>query len=236
MKLFDIIVILSLIVINGCSKPDDPVPTPPLPTPPTPISPTGTIKEFFLQDTIVPFNKGTTAKWSITESNDKTIVTFNGVKVPLYGVLETGRLQQATTFTLTVNSGVKQSKTVQVHDSTTTYMWNEGRRWKQVNFESFEKPNSLPDSQWVAHMTDTLANERTSFFLNGDSKIQQLKPAYGTPGPSGKFIVYLDRNKFTWRGVLYSIVTLESTNFIITYELTQSNGAKLLHRNTYTFE
>ncbi len=235
MKVFDFIVILSVIVINGCSKPDDPVPVP-TPPPPTPTSPTGTIKEFFLQDTIVPFNKGTTAKWSVAESNDKTIVTFNGVKVTLYGVLETGRLQQATTFTLSVNSGAKQSKTVQVYDSITTYMWNEGRRWKQVNFETLEKTNALPDSQWVAHMTDTIANERTSFFLNGDSKIQQLKPAYGTPGPSGKFVVYLEKNKFSWKGILYSIVILDKTDFKITYEKIQSNGAKLWHRNTYTFE
>ena len=236
MKVFDFIVILSLIVINGCSKPDDPVPAPPPPPPPTPISPTGIIKEFILQDTIVPFNKGTIAKWSITESNNKTIVTFNDVKVTLYGVLETGRLKRATTFTLSVNSGAKQSKTVQVYDSITTYMWNEGRRWKQVNFETLEKTIALPDSQWVAHMTDTIANERTSFFLNGDSKIQQLKTDYGTPGPSGKFVVYLETNKFSWKGILYSIVILDKTDFKITHEIIQSNGAKLRHRNTYTFE
>jgi hypothetical protein len=235
MKVFVLIVIVSVIVIYGCSKPDDSVPTPP-PPPPTPTSPTGTIKEFFLLDTIVPFNKGTTAKWSVAESNDKTIVSFNGVKVTLYGVLETGRLQQTTTFTLSVNSGAKQSKTVKVYDSITTYMWNEGKRWKQVNFESFEKLTGLPDSQWVAHMTDTIANERTSYFLNGDSKIEQLKPAFGTPGPSGKFVVYLDKNKFSWKGILYSIVILDKTDFKITYETTQLNGAKLRQRNTYIFE
>lgn len=229
-----LIVPLSLLMLTGCSKSADPV-TAPISVPPDVTAPSGIIKEFFVRDTLIAFNDKSVVKWNITGTNSKTIVTINGIKVGVYGMFETAPLKQATNYVLEVNSGVKKTITAQVADSVTSLMWHDGKRLKQIKAEVYvyvmgEGP------KWVDITNDRIINERTSFFLNGDSKIEQLSPAYEKPKASGKFVVNLGQLTFTWQGNIYTFVCINEQKFIITYYAKDSLGNNLQNRSTYILE
>ena len=223
-----------IICMLGCSKTPPPDSLPPQ-IPPNVGVPTGVIKEFTVNDTLVPYNKGTIAKWNVTETNDKTVVTFNGIKVGIYGVFETGPLQQVSTFTLAVNNGIKQSKTVSVADSVTTMLWNEGKRLKQTKAETYIDTGR--GVEWVkATLTDKVAGERTYFYINGDCKIIQISAAYTGLPVIGKFQVNTTTKTFMWQSNLYTITLLDEQNLVVTFETKGFNNNKVLNRSTYNFE
>lgn len=226
--------ILLFFMVAGCSKSVDPV-TPPISVPPDVSAPSGTIKDFSLRDTLIAFDEGSVVSWNVTGTNSKTIVTINGSKVAVYGIFETGSLKQATNYVLEVNSGVKKTITAKVADSITSLMWHDGKRLKQIKAEVYVYVIGQ-GPQWVDITNDRIINERTSFFLNGDSKIEQLSPAYEKPKASGKFVVNLNQLTFTWQGNIYTIVSITEQKFIITYYAKDGLGNNLQNRSTYIFE
>ena len=223
-----------IICMLGCSKTSPPDSLPPQ-IPPNVAVPTGVIKTFTVNDTLVPYDKGTIVKWNVTETNDKTIVTFNGIKVGIYGVLETGPLQQVSTFTLAINNGMKQSKTVNVADSITTELWNEGKRLRQTKSETYIDTGK--GVEWVkAPLSAKVAGERTYFYINGDCKTIQISVAYTGLPVIGKFQVNTATKTLTWQSNLYTITLLDDQNLVVTFETKGFNNNKILNRSSYTFE
>lgn len=224
----------------ACTKSSDTVTTPNIPNPNPPVSPpTGEIQSFTLNDTLVAFEKGTVAKWLVNNTNNQTLVTFNGTKVGTYGVLETGPIKQNTTFTLAINNGQQASLLLKVADSVVTLLWNNGKRLKQTKSEALVTRVGQTNPIWVdTSFSDVATDQRIFFNLDGSTKIIQLNPLlFPTPADPGRVIVSASaRNRFTWQGVTYTIVTLDNLSLIVTFDAIQTNGSSLFSRNTYKFE
>ncbi len=222
------------VLAAACSKTAEPVIT--TPQPPVVSGPTGEIQTFLVTDTLVAFNAGTTIKWLVNGTNSLTVVTLNGGKIGLYGVLDTGPIKQNTTYTLSVNSGKMASLTVKVSDSITSLLWGQGKRLKQVKKEIFRLPAGQSDSAWV----DTAMNVRTIdqrlyFDLDRSVKIIQISPNQVAVNDAGKITINDTQDGFTWQGVLYTIFILNTNNLIVTY-IETINGIPVKTRNTYNYE
>jgi hypothetical protein len=115
--------LLSTVFFAACSKKPDIIPVPvPVVVPPV-VTATGTIASFSVKDTLVPFNTGTLVSWTVDNANTKTVATLNNNTVSLpTGTLNATALKVNTTFTLALNSGVSESKTLKVADSLTTLL------------------------------------------------------------------------------------------------------------------
>ena len=236
-KILIIPVFLMMVTLMACSKPPEDVNPQLPPSPPVNNTPSGEIQTFVLKDTLVGFNNGSSIKWLVTGTNNLTVVTFNGVKVSLYGDLETGPLKQTTQFSLAVNSGKKASITLKVADSVTTLLWGGGKRLKQTKAEVYIIPAGETNPKWVdIPLTAKVADQRILFNLNGSSQVIQLSSSQISPYDSGTFTANAAQTAFTWHGIVYTIVSLNNYNLVVTYEAPQSNGKKLLTRNTYQFE
>lgn len=233
--------ILLLIVSGcgmGCTKQPDGY-TPDVQPPITVSPPTGEIQTFLLTDSLVAFNTGTTAKWLVTGTNLNSVITFNGVKVGNYGVLDTGPLKQTSTFTLAVNNGKKASLILKVADSVTTILWGKGRRLKQTKLEMFIVPAGKTDPVWVdTPMTARVADRRIYFNLDGSSNIIQSVSSRNVPPypDAGPFVVNASQTAFTWQSIVFNIDTLNNNKLVVTYDAHQANGTTVRTRNTYLFE
>lgn len=221
------VVFLFGLFFAACTKPDDPgilvVDT----TRPVAQGPTGTIKEFVALDSLIGFLHSTFIRWNVTETNSKTVVMYEGVSVPIYNSAQTAALRQTTTFKLSINNGKSATVTVQVADSLTTGLWNEGRRWYVVDAMSFE-PQVIGGIQvdWISHYTSELGSMRTMFYLDGSSKVVQNNPMLPQPRPSGSFVTRYDSAtisapavaSFTWKGRIYVIDTLASDRLTVRFD------------------
>lgn len=231
------LILLLVVCVAGCSKTTETVTTVPDP-PPINTSPSGEIQTFVITDSLVPYNTGSTAKWLVTGTNSYSIVTFNGVKVATYGILDTGPLKQDTKFTLAVNNGKQSSIIVRVGDSVSTYLWNEGRGMRLVKLEAFVVPSGRTDPEWVdstSAITERQADQRLFFTLFGESKILQSKTNFVSPGDAGRYVVNAMQNGFTWQGITYTITTINGQVLVVTYSALQPNNTYILMRNTYKF-
>jgi hypothetical protein len=232
-------VYFAMAICMGCSK--SPVDIPAVVPVPPPLNtlPSGEIQSFVITDSLVAFKTGSTAKWLVVGTNELTVVTFNGVKVPFYGILDTGPLKQTSTFTLAINNGKKASVTLKVVDSVTTLLWNGGSALKQTKAEAYILPAGQTDPIWVdttnVFVTPRIADQRIYFELNGNSKILQSSGMYVSPGDMGKFVVNSTQTGYTWRGTEFAIVSIDSRNLVVTFDLPQANGSKLPMRFTYMF-
>lgn len=222
----------------GCTKPDDPF-TPRVDTLPTPVGPTGNIKEFSVQDSLVGYGRQTILKWNVTETNSKTMVTLNGIKVALYGGLQSGQLYNQTTFTLAVNSGKTATKLIRVADSLTTRLWNDGQRWMPVDILK-DTSRIIVGSQGqdstvyyeisiFDRNADRYRNERLSFYLDRTSKEEQLSSSYPKPLPSGKFDPYARVNPtdslfMIWKNRWYWIQGITDNELMLRFDTLRAPG------------
>jgi hypothetical protein len=227
-----------MVIVTGCAKSVDPDPI--TSTPPPVISgPSGEIQTFTLADTLVPFGNNTLVKWLVTGTNNLTVVTFNGVKVSAYGDLDTGPQKQTTTFTLAVNNGKKATVTLKVTDSITTLMWGNGRRLKKIKKEVFIAHLGQALQQWVdttGSITPQVLDQRINFRLNGTSVIIQTSSIFVSDLDAGTFVVNPSQTGFSWRGIVYTFVSIDIKGMVVTYNVLQPNGTTLLTRDTYVFE
>lgn len=237
------ILVCMSVIFFACSKPDDPTPVVPLPpvSPPPSSTASGIIDTFYLNDTLLPNGKGTTAKWNVTGTNSLTIVTFNGVKVAFSGVLDTGPLQVTTTFTLAVNSGKQVTRTVHVADTLTTDLWNTSRNLKLTKTEYYVSLSGFSGPQWRdTTLSVSMSSQRMSFGLDGNIYIVQLSPIY-TVANGGKYVVTLPSSpssygSYDWKGTTYIIGYLDSKTLQVTYILKQPNGTANTTRDTYVYD
>ena len=230
-------IFLLLVMLWSCTKSPDNY-TPVVQPPTTVNPPTGVIESFILTDTLVPFNTGSTAKWLVTGTNLNSVITFNGVVVGNYGVLDTGPLKQNTVFTLAVNNGKKASVSLTVADSITTLMWNKGKRLRQTKYELFLVPAGQTDPVWIdTPMMARIIDQRIYFNLDGTSRIYQSSAStYVSPPDAGRFIISASQTAFTWLGTSYTIGSLDANTLLITYDQTLSGGRTVRSRNTYAYE
>lgn len=231
---------LMLSMVTGmwsCTKSPDNF-TPVVQPPVTVSPPTGVIESFTLTDSLVAFNTGSTAKWLVTGTNLNSVITFNGVIVGNYGVLDTGPLKQTTVFTLAINNGKKVSVTLNVADSITTLLWNKGKRLRQTKYELYLVPAGQTDPVWIdTPMIARIADQRIYFNLDGTSRIyQSTASTYVSPPDAGRFIVNPSLTAFTWLGSTYILGSLDSNVLITTYDVVLSNGRTVHARNTYAYE
>lgn len=230
-----LVIAVSLI---SCSKGDGDIVIPAIPTPaPGNNSPTGDIQLFTITDTMVAFNYGSTIKWLINGTNNNTVVSINGVKVGIYGVLDTGPLKQNTKFTLSVNSGKEASITVKVFDSLSTALWNEGKRLKQTRAQMFLVPAGRTDAVWV----DTAINaekaiRRIYFNFNGTTTLLRISSSGTMVIDGGNFTTNIPASRFTWGGVSYTIESLTNLELIVRYVELQPNGTMITRRDYYAYE
>lgn len=228
-----------MVLFCACSKPAIDVPVIVSP-PPTTSPPSGVITSFIFSDSLVAYNKGTVAKWLVEGTNSQTVVTFNGVKVPFYGSWDTGPLKKNTVFTLAINNGVKTSVTIQVSDSISSYLWNDGKRLKIIKSEAYVVDTSKTGTgmKWVdTTITLQVADQRISFGFDGSSYIVQSTPSmYIAPGNTGKYIVNATQTGFIWRNIEYTIISLDDKKLVVTYSQTQPDSSVLLKKDTYLFE
>ncbi len=224
-----------LLLFASCSKKSDFI-SPIIPVIPIiPNVPTGEIQSFTIDDTLVAFNKGTSVRWLVTGTNLNTVVTYNGVKVANSGVFDTGPLKQATTITLAVNNGKTASVSVKVADSITSLLWNGGKHLYQTKAEYLMVPPVVKDSSYVdSALTDTQKYQIFYFNLNKSSTIFQTVP-FIPPMDAGLITINNTKTGFTWRGVEYTILVLDSKVLRVTFYTTQANGDKVLTRFTYSF-
>jgi hypothetical protein len=199
--------------------------------------PSGVIQYFTLLDSLVPFNTGSTVKWLVSGNNAQTVITFNGVIVGINGVLDTGPLKKTTTFTLAINNGKQASVSLKVADSVTTLLWSGGKAWAQVRSEVKIVPAGQAQYAWVdttKSIDSSILDQRIYFNYTGDSKIIQSTPSkYVAPGDVGKFVVNVAQTQFTWRGVLFTIMTLDDKNLVVLFDALQPNGTRVSTRYTY---
>ncbi len=226
-------------IFFSCSKPDDPGPVVPLPpvTPPPSSTASGIIDTFYVNDTLIPYNTGTTAKWNVTGTNSLTIVTFNGVKVAFNGVLDTGPLTFGTAFTLAVNSGKMVTRFVHVADSLTTNLWNTG---KQLRLTKTEYNVTLVGVPGGAQWRDTTLSiqspsQRMVFGIDSTVSIIQSMPVY-VATKSGKFIANSTQWSYDWKGITYIIGARTDKMLQVTYIMRQLNGVVNQVRDTYVYE
>lgn len=233
-KISVLVYLLIWVMAASCSKTTDiSIPTPP---PPVLSGPTGEIQTFLISDSLVAFNAGSTIKWLVNGTNSLTIVTLNGVKIGLYGVLDTGPLKQNTTYTLSVNSGKMASITLHISDSITTALWAQGKRLKQVKKEVFIVPAGKTDSAWVDTTIAVRAvDQRLYFDLDRSVKIIQISPNQVAVNDAGRIMINATQDGFTWQGVFYTIATLNNNNLILTF-MDSSTGVPIKTRNTYNYE
>lgn len=236
-KITGILLFIILGSCMSCTKQPDGY-TPPVQPPSAVNPPTGEIQTFLLTDSLIAFNTGSTAKWLVTGTNLNSVITFNGVKVGNYGVLETGPLKQTSTFTLAINNGKQASVTLKVADSVTTLLWGKGRRLKQTKLEMYIVPAGKTDPVWVdTPMTARVADQRIYFSLNGSSKIIQSVSSSNVSYPdAGMFVVNATQTAFTWQGMVFIIGTLDNNQLVVTYDAAQANATTVRARNTYLFE
>ncbi|MES2003800.1 MAG: hypothetical protein V4450_04715 [Bacteroidota bacterium] len=212
------------------------MPVPIIPTQPPVSTPSGEIQSFTITDTLVPFKTGSTIKWLVNGTNSLTVVTLNGVKIGLYGVLETGPLKQNTMYTLAVNSGKKDSITLKVADSIISLLWGGGKALKQIKAEVYIVPQGQTNRTWVdTSISARDADQRIYFTIDGNSKILHSIPIFSVTD-GGKVVTDLVNSSFVWQGVLYVLETLDSKNLVVQYVEKQANGMDLTRRNTYAFE
>jgi hypothetical protein len=194
-----------------------------------------------ITDTLMPFfTAGASLKWLVTGTNNQTLVTINGVKVAEYGLLATGPLKQTTKFRLEVNSGKRDSVTLRVADSVTTMLWNKGKRLKLVKRERNLYVNGSPLPKWVLDtpLTASLLDERIYFYYSNTSDIYQLTASkWVSLSDGGKFTVSRTNDTFLWRGILYTILTLDANFLFVEFdEAPQTGTTKIRVRHTYQFE
>ncbi len=220
----------------SCTKPADEY-TPAVQPPNTVSPPTGDIQSFILTDSLIAFKTGTFAKWLVTNTGPNTLITFNGVIVGAYGVLDTGPLTQNTTFTLAVNNGKKATASVKVADSITTLLWNKGKRLKQIKYQFYLTPVGQTGPVWIdTPMTAQVADQRIYFKLDHSSKIiQATASAYVSPPDAGRFMVNAAQTAFVWGGITYIIAALDSSGLDVTYDIL-INRMSVHARNMYVFE
>ncbi len=230
-------IFLLLGMLWSCTKSSDNY-TPVVQPPATVNPPTGVIESFTLTDTLIPFYTGSTAKWLVTATNLNSVITFNGVVVGNYGVLDTGPLKQTTVFTLAVNNGKKASVTLKVADSVTTLLWNKGKRLRQTKYELFLVPTGQIDPVWIDNpIMARVADQRIYFNLDGTSRIyQSTASTYVAPPDAGRFVISASQNAFTWLGATYTIGSLDNNVLITTYDELMANGTIVRARNTYAYE
>lgn len=231
--------LLFILLFASCTKdPETPLSPFPPSTPPT-STPTGVIDNFEMVDSLVGYNYGTIAKWLVSGTNTYTTVTFNGIKVATTGTLATGPLKVTTKYTLAVNNGKQNEITVLVADSTTTYLWHGGKFFRKTKSE-------LETAAGV--YTDTLidpyiADQRIYFSLKGTSKIiQGTSNANVSQQDAGPYVVQVstgapgDLGSFTWRGIVYKILFIDSRFLKVEYIATHPTRGYAHYRDTYQFE
>ncbi|MBV9988982.1 MAG: hypothetical protein JO301_14985 [Chitinophagaceae bacterium] len=229
--------------MTGCNKFVDPVDNIVDTTRPQVLLPSGTVKEFIALDSLIGYLHGSALRWNVTGTNSKTVVRLDSVIVGNYGSLQTGQLRQTTTFLLTVNSGKSATAKVYVADSLSTMLWNEGRRWKLVDALSYEykSVNGQLVQDFYSHFTDKLANERTSFNLDGTSSEVQITANYPQPKPGGKYTTVTNPMiptyaELRWKGHRYLIDTLTDMKLTMTFDSTLSTGFNVTNRVRYKLE
>ncbi len=231
--------LLLVLLLGACTKPAQDTPVIVMP-PATTSPPSGVITTFFTTDTFVAFNTGTVAKWLVEGTNNQTVVTINGVKVPFYGSWDTGPLRTTTVFTLAINNGVQSKVTVKVSDSISGSLWNGGKRLKITRSEASVVDTSSTGTgmKWVdTTISPQVADQRILFGFDGSSSIIQATPSmYVAPGNVGNYIVNTSQTGFTWRNIDFTIVTLDTKTLVVTYSEIQPDNSILLKRDTYVFE
>ncbi len=227
-----IAVCLVVALLWGCSKPDPVVPViPPTPPPVTP-SPTGYIQNFQITDTLVAFAYGSTLKWLVNGTNNYTVVTINGVKVGLYGVLDTGPLKANTKYTLSVNSGKDSSVSIKVADSLSTALWNGGKSLKISKAELFDPVKNVFDTTSI---DPELLLQHIYFNFNGTTTIIRKSGGLTSVTDAGPFTTSAG-TRFMWRGISYSIESLSDLKLVARFQELQSGGVVLTRRYTWTYE
>lgn len=221
----------------SCSKGNDDIviPVPPA-TGPGNNTPTGTIQAFAISDSVVAFGYGATLKWLVNGSNSYTLVFINGVKVGIYGILDTGPLKQDTKFTLSLNNGQQASLTVKVFDSLSTALWNQGKGLKQTKTQLYLQGPA--NGRWVdTTISDEDKLRRIYFNFNGTTTIIRTGASTGLPViDGGKFTTDIPTSTLTWGGVIYRIESLTGIDLTLKYAELQSNGIYITRRNYYRYE
>ncbi len=241
----------------SCSKQE--VEKPPrvdtIPLPPS--APTGKIEYFTVQDTLVGYRRQTTVKWYVTGTNSKTIVLLNGIPMKDFqGGLFSGPLTTTSVFTLSVNNGLQQTRTVKVADSITTFLWNEGKGWITNNTRTEtdvmgKSPFTGNDTLlkvWMSYYDDAAKEKyrlfRTFFYLDGRSEEKQGNSAFPKPNPTGNFSILVpwlsSHTGFAihWKKTWYAIDTMSAANreLVVTFDSSLANRQNTHNRIRYISE
>jgi hypothetical protein len=246
-----------LVSIPSCTKPEDPQPivVDTLPAPPS--GPTGIIKDFSIQDSLIGHGRQTVIKWYVEGTNSLTEVRLNGEKVMFSGAMQSGPLSQNTVFTLTVNNNKQASKMVYVADSIATLLWNDGKRWRTIGtrtlIDTMMKGSAGQDSSikvWQNTFDSEISKKyehfRTSFYLDGNSKEEQVFTNFPKPNPSGTYKVVTAISSpdpgtgfgIQWKTRTYFIDTLSlaSKELVLFVDTTTTGGKRTFNRIRYTPE
>lgn len=214
--------LLGLFCLAGCSKNTDPSPTPPPVTPPATAA---KITSFTIADSIVPFNTGSTAMWSVNNTDNST-VTLNGKPVGNSGSQATGNLKSNNNYTLELTnpSGAvagQQTLTLRVADSLVTIMWNGGdtihgyyevkQRIRNVSGADTAWYDEIIGNtvviKWVIHLdgsitftnTDPIANPNTPLTYNSNYRaLIQASPTTIWNGNALFTFISLSRTGWVW--------------------------------------
>jgi hypothetical protein len=236
--------------LTGCTKPGEEI-TPRVDTLPTPMGPTGNIKEFTIQDSLIGYKRQSIVKWNVTEANAKTVVTLNGVKVALYGGVQTGQLIANSTFTLMVNNGKTLTRAILVADSLSTYLWNDGQRWMPTDVLKdttyYLKDQQQRDSLVTGFVSifsrntnaDMFSHQRLSFYLDHTWKEEQLSTNYPRPNPAnGSYQAFprrvpSDELFMIWKNNYYWIEFISDQKMTIRFDSPASAGPRVTTRIQY---
>ncbi|HVZ24609.1 MAG TPA: hypothetical protein VG842_01055 [Sediminibacterium sp.] len=188
---------------------------------------------------MIGYKGSTILHWLVTNSNNYTVVTVNGIKVTTYGSWDTGPLTDTTGYVLAINNGVKDSLTVYVADSLITALWNTGKRLKIIRREYWLIPMGDSVHAWVdtsSVLSQQTLDQRLYVSLNGNTNIIQLTSGYPAPGYSGKIIPLPGNTSFSWNSRVYAIDSLTDKVLLVHYNSPVIGGFSQLMRDRYLFE
>jgi len=208
-------------------------------TPPPSTAPSGVIKEFYIDDTLIGYDRGTFVRWYVTETNNYTTVKLNDVKVAFSGSVTTGPLKSDVAYTLTVNNGLAQTKKIKVADETSTVLWNSGKRWQPADiwvYKQVKATGSLGQDtlvyDWVSVFNGNYQyyqDIRLSFFLTGIAKEESAASSWAAV--TNKYVPELPvvpgtKRTFNWKNTLFTIDSASANMLTLRYDTTDMSGAK----------
>lgn len=237
-----VVPLLLLLFVVSCSKPDPVTPNPPPVNPPSPATPSGVIEYFRIKDTAIGFARTSVLTWLVSGTNTLTKVSIDGVYYSNSGGISTGILKKDSTFTLSVNNGAQAKVFIHVADSLITLFWNDG---KYLMKEKSQVQDTTQASKWRdTTMVGNTGKEMVFFGLDSTSKVTIPPMATSdagmiiiTPGKPGNPSTGVPPTltTFTWRGINYTLQSIDADNMIVTYKALDANNKLRDWRDFFKF-